>query len=284
MITDEMSLTGIFFHPLMAEGNWPIIGNKFRDFPHVLRDVLALPNVKLYTPVPVEEELLLKIHSSALLKRAKDAWYYEGALRAVGGCVASAEGVAQGCLKNALVFSVAAGHHAGPSSAWGGTYLSCTGPAVAHLREKHGWERVAIIDTDCHHGDGTRAVFENDSNVLHVCFCNTDWVSGDGTKVDVDVGWRTTDQDYLQRVMMEFTPRVKVFNPQLIFHNFGHDTCQGDYGDCGLTPEFFPLLAKIVKEVADMTCEGRYIVITHGGARADVARLIFPEIARVLAS
>ncbi len=277
-------MTGIFFHPLMAEGDWPIIGNKFRAFPRALGNVLELPNVTLFTPQAVEEELLLKVHTPALLKREKEAWYYEGALHAVGGCVAAARGVAEGHLRNALVFSVAAGHHAGPSSAWGGTYLSCTGAAVAHLRDRYGWKRFAIIDTDSHHGDGTRAVFADDPAVLHVCFCDTDWVSADGTKVDVDVGWRTNDQKYLQQVWEEFSRRAKEFQPHLIFHNLGHDTCEGDYGDRGLTPDLFPVLAKLIKDIADKTCEGRYIVITHGGARADVAKRIFPEIARILAS
>ena len=182
------------------------------------------------------------------------------------------------------MFSVGAGHHAGPSSAWGGTYLSCTGPAVFHLRERYGWDRFAIIDTDCHHGDGTRAVFECDQDVLHVCFCHTDWESEDGSKVDVEVGWSTTDQEYLQRVKEELAPRARAFSPQLIFHNFGHDTCQGDYGDRGLSPDVFGALARMVKDLADQICDGRYIVITHGGARADVTKRIFPEIVRILAS
>ncbi len=277
-------MTGIFFHPLMAQGDWPIIGNKFREFPDALGAVLELPTVTLVTPEPVPEDLLLKIHTPSFLRREQDTWYYEGALRTVGGCVAAAQGIAEGHLNNALVFSVAAGHHAGPDSAWGGTYLSCTGPAVIYLRERYGWQRFAIIDTDSHHGDGTRAVFEDDHDVLHCCFCDTEWVSEDKTKVDVDVGWRTSDQQYLQRVREEFIPRVEGFHPHVIFHNFGHDTCQDDYGDRGLTPGFFPELARLIKDVADQVCDGRYIVITHGGARADVAQRIFPEIARILAS
>jgi acetoin utilization deacetylase AcuC-like enzyme len=277
-------VTGIFFHPIMSDGDWPIIGNKFREFPDALGSVLELPTVTLVTPEPVHEELLLKVHTPSLLSRERDAWYYEGALRTVGGCVAAAEGIAAGLLNNALVFSVAAGHHAGPDAAWGGTYLSCTGPAIVNLRERCGLKRFAIIDTDSHHGDGTRAVFEDDQDVLHCCFCDSDWQSLDGTKVDCDVGWRTNDQKYLQRVREEFVPRAEAFHPQLIFHNFGHDTCQEDYGDRGLTPDFFPVLAKLIKDVADQACDGRYIVITHGGARADVAKRIFPEIARILAS
>jgi len=280
----SMTITGIFFHPIMSEADWPIIGNKFRDFPHVLRDVLASPNVTLHTPEPVDEELLLKVHTFSLLSREKKMWYYEAARRSVGGCVAAAKGVAGGSLRNALVFSVAAGHHAGPSSAWGGTYLSCTGPAAVVLKEQCNWERIAIIDTDSHHGDGTRAVFEHDGRVLHVCFCDSDAASEDDTKIDVDVGWKTSDQVYLQRIEEEFGSRVEAFRPQLIFHNFGHDTCQGDYGDRGLTPDLFPTLARQIQDLADQFCDGRYIVITHGGARADVATRIFPEIAHILAS
>jgi acetoin utilization deacetylase AcuC-like enzyme len=270
----------------MSDGDWPIIGNKFRGFPQALGTVLDLPNVTLITPEPAPEELLLKVHTPAHLSRERGAWYYQGALRTVGGCVEAAGGIANGDLANALVFSVAAGHHAGPDSAWGGTYLSCTGPAVVHLREHSAWERFAILDTDCHHGDGTRAVFEDDQDVLHCCFCDRNWESPDGTKVDCTVGveFRTNDQRYLQRVEEEFCTRVEKFRPSVIFHNFGHDTCKGDYGDRGLTPDFFPTLAQLIKDVADQVCDGRYIVITHGGARADVAQLIFPEIARILAS
>jgi acetoin utilization deacetylase AcuC-like enzyme len=279
-----MAITGIFFHPLMSEYSWPVIGAKFKDFPDALRDVLLLPNVRLYTPDPVDEGLLSKIHTSRFLEREREMWYYEAARRAVGGCVAAGRGVAEGWLTNALAFSVAAGHHAGRSCAWGGTYLSCTGPAVQLLRDEFSWERIAILDTDCHHGDGTRTLFRDDPNVLHVCFCNTDAVTADGTKIDIRVGWRTTDRKYLRLVEKEFNARVEEFRPKLIFHDLGHDTCQGDYGDRGLTPQFFPALAGMIRDLANRCCGGRYIVVTHSGARADVAKQIFPEIVRILAS
>ena len=92
----------------MSDGDWPIIGNKFRGVPEALGGVLDLPSVTLITPEPVEEELLLKVHTPAFLSRERDAWYYDGALRTVGGCVAAAGCIAEGDLDNALVFSVAA--------------------------------------------------------------------------------------------------------------------------------------------------------------------------------
>jgi acetoin utilization deacetylase AcuC-like enzyme len=69
----------------------------------------------------------------------------------------------------------------------------------------------------------------------------------------------------------------------MIFHFLGHDTCQGDYGDIGLTRDFFIELVKEVKDCAEEICQGRYLIITGGGSRRDVAEYIFPKIARILA-
>ena len=274
--------TGIFFHPEFSQKDWPIIGNKFRNFPEVLQEVLLLEGVTLLESKPATEEMLLKVHTEGYLKEVKRAWYYKAATLAVGGCVEAAEKIMKGELINALVISVAAGHHAEPSSAWGGTYLSCTGPAVAHVRDKFGDHLFAILDTDSHHGNGTRAVFKDKPYVLHVCFCDDDKIEGGGTKIDVDVGYRTNDEEYLEKVRNEFFTRVREFRPFMIFHNFGHDTCEGDYGDRGLTRSFFPLLAEEVKRCAEEVCNGRYIIITHGGYLAEVAEYIFPRIVEIL--
>ncbi|MHA1582634.1 MAG: histone deacetylase [Candidatus Baldrarchaeia archaeon] len=278
-----MVTTGLFFSKIFKGRDWPIIGDKFRNFPEVLKNVLELPNVQLYESPPVDEELLRKVHDFELLEQTKSAWYYEGALRAVGGCVRAAEMVWRGELRNALVFTVAAGHHAGPSSAWGGTYLSSLGPTIRYLREKYGVRRFAILDTDSHHGDGDRAMFIGDKDVLHVCFCSSNAVEDDGTKVDVDVGWKTTDDEYLKLIEEEFVPRVRRFQPQMVFHFLGHDTCEGDYGDRGLSPSFFIELVKVVKRCSEEVCEGRYVILTGGGSRRDVAEYIFPKIVELLA-
>ncbi|MHC1566878.1 MAG: arginase family protein [Candidatus Syntropharchaeia archaeon] len=276
--------TGVFFHEIFSRHTWPIMGDKFRNFPGVMEKVLKSPNVKLFKPEKVSEELLLKVHTKDLVEETKRRWYWEGACYSVGGCVEAGERIFSGEIVNALVFDVAAGHHAGRSSAWGGTYLSCTGPAIKNLREKFGVGRVAILDTDSHHGDGTRDIFLGDRNVLHVCFCSGSRVEDGETKIDVPVGWETTDEEYLKKVKEEFIPRAEKFRPEIIFHNFGHDTCEGDYGDRGLTEDFFPRLTKLVKNCADEICEGRYVVITHGGARADVAEYIFPKIIEILST
>ncbi len=109
-------------------------------------------------------------------------------------------------------------------------------------------------------------------------------VEGNGTKVCVDSGWSTTDEEYLGKVRGEFILRARDFKPDMILHKFGHDTCEGDYGDRGLTPEFFPRLATEISRCAREICQGKYLVLTHGGYRADVAEYIFPRIIEILAA
>ncbi len=247
-----MPKTGVFFNEVLKGKDWPVIGDKFRNFPEVMAEALKNLNVVLYSSRPVDEGLLYKVHTPELIASLKSAWYCEGALCSVGGCVEALERICRGEIVNALVFSVAAGHHAGPSYAWGGTYASCTGPMIVNAREKFGVRRFAIIDTDSHHGDG-------------------------------DSGWSTTDEEYLRKVEEEFRPRALAFKPYAIIHFFGHDTCEGDYGDRGLTPSFYLELARLVKSIAEQVCQGRYVVITGGGYRRDVAEYIFPRIVQILA-
>jgi acetoin utilization deacetylase AcuC-like enzyme len=275
--------TGVSFHEKFRGKEWLIIGDKFRNFPHVMKRVLSLPQVKPFTPQMVSEDLLLKIHTTGFVQKLKKAWYCEGALYSVGGCVEATERILSGELTNALVFTVAAGHHAERDSAWGGTYASCAGPAFFNAREKLGPKRFAILDTDRHHGNGTRDIFLHDDDVLHVCLCHWDRIEGDGLKICINTAYPTTDEAYMEVVKAEFMPRARAFEPDMILHNLGHDTCQLDYGDLGLTQEFFPRLAREIKGFAGEICKGRYLVLTHGGQRADVAEYIFPKIVEILA-
>jgi acetoin utilization deacetylase AcuC-like enzyme len=276
--------TGVFFHERFRGKQWLIIGDKFQNFPRAMDRALKLSQVRLFTPEKVSEELLRKIHTPRFVRELKEAWYCEGALYSVGGCVEATQKILSGELENALVFTVAAGHHAEKDSAWGGTYASCAGPAVYNAREKLGRKRVAILDTDRHHGNGTRDIFLEDEDVLHVCFCSWDRIEGDENKVCVNIAYPNTDESYMETVRKEFIPRVRKFRPDMILHNLGHDTCRLDYGDIGLTESFFPKLAQEIKGLAEEVCKGRYLILTHGGKRADVAEAIFPEIVEILAA
>jgi acetoin utilization deacetylase AcuC-like enzyme len=274
--------TGIFYSHIFKTSPGPVVGPKFVNFPELLDGVLRLPNVTLFEHTPVTEDLLLKFHSREMIENLRKKSYGKNAFLSVGACIEATKMIMSGELKNGLLFNSASGHHAGRTSAWGGTYINCVAPAVYIARQTVGIERFALLDTDCHHGDGDRDMFENDNSFLHICFCDSDFESE--TNKCVGVGWSSTDENYLGLVKSEFIPRVRSFTPEMIFHFLGHDTCQGDYGDIGLTPEFFIDLVKMVKQSAEEICEGRYLIITGGGSRRDVAEFIFPKIAEILAS
>ncbi|MHA1299374.1 MAG: hypothetical protein ACTSO9_08070 [Candidatus Helarchaeota archaeon] len=278
-------ITAVYFHPLFNKKIWDIINNKFQNFPKVMEDELKLENVKLIEPTLAPESLLLKVHTKSYFERLKMRWDYEGARYTVMGCTDAAERIMKGEFRNALCFGVAAGHHAERDSAWGGTYASVSGGIIVNLEEKFGKGiKVAILDTDSHHGNGTRDVTMGNHNVLHVCFCSRNHVEDMDTKICVNSGYNTTDEEYLQKVDKEFINRIKKFKPDIIIHLLGHDTARGDYGDRGLSKDFFLDLVKLVKKSAEKICEGRYLINTHGGSSLSICEYIHPRIIRILAN
>ncbi|MDO9574291.1 MAG: hypothetical protein Q7I94_04775 [Candidatus Contubernalis sp.] len=274
--------TGVFFHEIFNQKFWPVMGHKFKDFPKAMEKFLDLPEVVLIEPQKVSNLLLYQVHEAQLVEGIFRQDYAQGALYSVGGCVEAAEKVYLGELKNALVFNVAAGHHAGYFNAWGGTYISSTGPALVNLQQKYEGVRTAIIDTDSHHGDGTREIFLGDQQVLHVCFCDLEVVEDLGTKVDVRVGKNMTDEEYLEKVRSEFFPRAREFQPDIILHLMGHDTHKDDYGSRGLGRDLFVDLVRELKNLAEEFCSGKLVVITMGGSNRKVSEYIHPRILEAL--
>lgn len=273
--------TGIYFHEILAEESWPIIGNRYSNFSKILKDLEdELENSILLSPQKASEDLLLKTHSKKYFKQIKTASYFNGATLTIGACIEASLKVWNMELTNAVVFLAAAGHHAHPDSGWGGTYLSCIGPVLNVLRAS-GLSRLAYIDTDSHHGDGAREILQDDHDALHICFCSSNR-SDEKANICVDVGRRTDDEGYLEKVENEL-PLIERFDPEIVIHFFGHDTHRDDYGDRGLSTDFFPKLARRMRDFAEDVCNGRYVVIDGGGANSKVGKIIWPEIIRELA-
>ena len=272
-----MTRTGIFFLYL--------IGERLNDFPEELEGILNRDNINFYeafyevTPTP--EELLLKVHSPRMIEGVKRTPYYETALYSTGGTVQAGERIYRGEIDNAFVFTGTGDHHAGRDYFGGGCYFNGAALAIASLKEKFGARKFAILDTDSHHGDGTRDIFKDDGDVLHICLCSFD--HDDGTNVDIAIPYHVSDEEYLARLETGFTPRIARFKPEIIFWEFGYDATSGDYGSRGLSPDCHPRIAGIVKRLADSVCHGRMVAILCGGSRRDIARYCIPRIINCLA-
>ncbi len=177
--------TGIFYHPSFSRRSYLTVGARLADFPGALDRILESDKVRLYEPEPVSRELLLKIHTPDLLERVGEDPLCSTAWHSAGGVVAAGEKIASGEIANAFAFIGAGGHHAGRDEFGGFCCFNDVALCIVNLREKLGLRRFAILDTDAHHADGTREIFQGDADVLHICFCGTNYESADGTKVDV---------------------------------------------------------------------------------------------------
>jgi acetoin utilization deacetylase AcuC-like enzyme len=276
--------TGIFFTYFQGE--------RLKDFPQALEGILDKENVSYYDAVyesrnglyylePLSEELLLKVHSGEMVRRVKLTGDYESALYSAGGTVQAAGEIHQGKIDNAFIFTSFGDHHAGRNFYGGMCYFNGAALAIKALRDR-GVRRVAIVDTDCHHADGTRDIFSDDEDVLHVCFCHRDY-SDTSNNIDVRIPYPTSDKEYLSQVRQEFVPRAVAFEPEYVFWEFGYDATLGEYGDKGLTMDCHPQLASIFKEVADNVCQGRLITILCGGSGRKIAAYTIPRIIACLA-
>ncbi len=284
-----MKKTGLFYHPSFSRRSYLTVGLRLVNFPMALENLLKEPHICLYESKPVSEELILKVHPRSMIREVKQDPLCSTAWHSAGGAVEAGERIMAGEIQNAFVFIGAGGHHAGIDYFGGFCCFNDVAITIYNLREKFGVRRFAILDTDAHHGDGTRQIFAEDPDVLHVCICSYDWASEDGTKVDVSYGmwpWnRFSDPNktYIKKVEEEFIPRVRQFEPDLVFWYFGFDTHIGDYGDIGLTGACYFRIAEIVRDLADEVSEGRLEVVLGGGSRTDLATLLIPEIIKRLA-
>ncbi len=198
----------------------------------------------------------------------------------------AAEKIASGEVRNAFSFIGAGGHHSGKDFFGGYCCFNDVAIAIWRLRAACGIRRIAILDTDAHHGDGTRALLGGDPDVLHVCVCYNDYESEDGTNVDIAATARPWDVDpdagYARAAIDGFAERARRFRPEFMFWYFGFDTHRGDYGDLGLTINAYMPIARMMVELSGHLCGGRLEVVLGGGSRSDIARSVIPPIIAVL--
>jgi acetoin utilization deacetylase AcuC-like enzyme len=260
--------TGVFYHPSFSERSYLTIGVRLKDFPRAFDELKEYPNFRLITCPRVSEELVLKVHSPSLVEKVKMDPLCSTAWHSAGGVVMAGEMVYEGQLRNAFCYIGAGGHHAGRSSSWGFCCFNDVVLSITNLREKYGKIRFAILDTDAHHGDGTRELLMEDGDSLHFCICDRDFVSHNGTKIDMSY-W---NREYVEIVEKHFVPKAMKFKPDLIFWYFGHDTHVGDYGDIGLTIKDYVRIAQVVKRLAEDISNGKLVVVLGGGSLPEIAR------------
>ncbi len=202
---------------------------------------------------------------------------YEVALLAAGAALASVDHVLGGSGTHALAMVRPPGHHAERNRAMGFCLFNNIAIAAAHARAS-GLERVAVVDFDVHHGNGTQWAFYDDPSVLFVSSHQYPYYPGTGAAGDIGTGRGigftinlpleagATDADYDLVYTSIALPVLRQFRPELIFISAGFDAFVDDpLGGMRATVDGFARLTALIAEIADDCCGGRIVAVTEGG-------------------
>lgn len=196
----------------------------------------------------------------------------------VGGTLAAAREIAEGRTRRAV--SIGGGmHHAMPSSAAGFCIYNDAAVAISWLLD-HGFDRIAYIDVDVHHGDGVQRAFYTDPRVLTISihqhpatlWPNTGWPdetglgAGEGTAINLGVLPGTRDAQWLRGFHAVVPGAVAAFRPQIVVSQCGADTHREDpLADLALTVDGQRASYLAMRELADRYAEGRWLAVGGGG-------------------
>ena len=202
---------------------------------------------------------------------------FEDALLAAGGVVTCTRAVLNDEAKNAFAIVRPPGHHAEPDRAMGFCIFNNIAVAARDALG-HNIDRVAIIDYDAHHGNGTQAAFLNDERVAFLSvhqyqpgfYPGTGWIDeaphAKKRIVNVPLPARAGDQVYEQVADRIFVPYLESFRPQMILISIGFDAHWSDpITMLGLSTAGYFMLAKKVQALAERHCDGRIVFVLEGG-------------------
>jgi acetoin utilization deacetylase AcuC-like enzyme len=165
---------------------------------------------------------------------------WRAALRAAGGAMAAVDVAAADRSRSAFSLGRPPGHHAEPSRAMGFCILNSAAVAAAHARHDLGMDRVAILDWDAHHGNGTQAAFYEDGSVLYVSLHQYPFYpgtgaanergdgAGQGATVNLPLPAGTTEAEFLAAFRDHAVPSVERFGPDLVIVSAGFDAHRDD--------------------------------------------------------
>ncbi len=197
---------------------------------------------------------------------------WTAALHAAGAAVAATDAILSGELENAFCAVRPPGHHATPTTPMGFCLLNNVAIAALHALNVHGLERIAIVDFDVHHGNGTEAIFEQDSRVLLVNFFQHPFFPFTGAEsiqphiVNLPFPAYTTGATVRQQVLEKWLPALHAHRPQMIFISAGFDAHrEDDMGQMGLVEADYTWLTQQVMEVATQYAQRRIVSCLEGG-------------------
>jgi acetoin utilization deacetylase AcuC-like enzyme len=225
------------------------------------------------------DQILAAIPTQGLSSIDPDTVLSPGSLpaisRAVGGAVRAVDAVMGAQARNAFVATRPPGHHAETALAMGFCFFNNAAIAARHAQKVHGAERVAIVDWDVHHGNGTQAIFWNDPSVMYCSTHEMPLFPGTGAAsqtgehdniVNVPLDAGDGSDAFREALRLGILPRLRDFRPDLVIISAGFDAHFRDpLADINLTEADFVWATLELMDIADAHAGGRLVSVLEGG-------------------
>lgn len=275
---------------------------------HVLHALQGLDLLRLAAP-RCEDRDILRVHPQAYLDRLsgalpgeglipldEDTWLsprsLEAARRAVGGAVRAVDAVLAGEVKTAFCATRPPGHHAEAETPMGFCLFGNAAIAAKHALDHHGLERVAIVDFDVHHGNGTQALLWDEPRALVVTSQQyplwpgtgaADETGGHHNVLNLPLPPGSGGAEMRAAYAAQAFPRLEAFRPELVIVSAGFDAHADDpLAELNWREEDFEWLTRELCRIAQGTAQGRVVSLLEGGydlrALADSARVHVEEL------
>jgi acetoin utilization deacetylase AcuC-like enzyme len=255
-------------------------------------------DVKLqeFSPAIADEKWLAAVHSESQIEFVKHVCAIGGVLDqgdtlvgpasweivllSLGSALRAADAVMKNQVQRAFSAARPPGHHAEPQHSMGFCIFSNIAIAARYVQKIYGIEKIAIVDFDVHHGNGTQASFEADPSVLFVslhqhprtCYPGSgfDWEigvgEGRGFTMNIPFDPGSDDADYLAAIERCVVPKLDEFRPQLLMISAGFDAHRDDpLASINLSDECFETMTRSLVAAANQHCGGKVVSILEGG-------------------
>jgi len=200
---------------------------------------------------------------------------YEAALRSAGGAVFAVDEVMRGKVRNAFVATRPPGHHAEVANPMGFCFFNNAAIAARHAQAAHGAERVAIVDFDVHHGNGTQHIFWDDPTVIYGSTHEMPLYPGTGAVgergehdqiVNAPLRAGDTGETFREAMDVVILPRIEAFSPDLIIISAGFDAHRRDpLGNLNFVEADYSWATRRLMEIARRKSGERVVSVLEGG-------------------
>jgi len=262
-----------------------------------IQDQLVAQGLDLFMPrteaSQATTEQLQRVHSAAYVKRVfslaesggehwldQDTYFtpetLDAALYAAGACVDAVDLVMKGNNRHQFCLVRPPGHHAERESAGGFCIFNNIAVGAAHALAHYGLKRVAIVDFDAHHGNGTESIFLDERRVLlcstfqHPFYPELPFVTDNAHIVNVPLPAYSKSQTFRQAVTEQWLPALKAFRPQLVMVSAGFDGhVSDDMSQLMLTNDDYAWISRKLTRIAEKYAANRLVATLEGGYNTD---------------